>query len=255
MSPAAADMAVPDRAVAGARAVPDDQGAAAPSAVRPSGRAARGSGRRDPLEARGLVRILTRPAAFLGVNWAALLAILTLVGIVPALAGATRVTGDLARHEDEAFTATLGHVRRTLRRDAPASLVLLGVAAGIGANALVLPRLDASLRVFAVGALLPVVWMLIAALSAYVDAASRDLTSDRRDLVHGALVLMRSRPLAVLAAPPLIALLSPLWLLAPLTIAVGFSVPPWCVGRLWSGADAGAVRGAGGAMSGADAGE
>ena len=255
MSPAAADMAVPDRAVAGARAVPDDQGAAAPSAVRPSGRAARGSGRRDPLEARGLVRVLTWPAAFLGVNWAALLAILTLVGIVPALAGATRVTGDLARHEDEAFTATLGHVRRTLRRDAPASLVLLGVAAGIGANALVLPRLDASLRVFAVGALLPVVWMLVAALSAYVVAASGDLTSDRRDLVHGALVLMRSRPLAVLAAPPLIALLSPLWLLAPLTIAVGFSVPPWCVGRLWSGADAGAVRGAGGAVSGADAGE
>ena len=244
MSPAAARRASPGR-----------PGSPAPMVGRPSARAARGAGRRDPLEARGLVRVLTRPAAFLGVNWAALLAVLSVVGIVPALAGATRVTGDLARHEDEAFTATLGHVRRTLRRDGPASLVLLGVAAGIGANALVLPRLDASLRVFAVGALLPVVWMLIAALSAYVDAASRDLTSDRRDLVHGALVLMRSRPLAVLAAPPLIALLSPLWLLAPLTIAVGFSVPPWCVGRLWSGADAGAVRGAGGAMSGADAGE
>ena len=246
MSPAAADTAVPDRAGAGARVATDRQRAAAPSAGRPSGRAVPGSGRRDPLEARGLVRVLTRPAAFLGVNWAALLAVLSVVGIVPALAGATRVTGDLARREDEAFTATLGHVRRTLRRDGPASLVLLGVAAGIGANALVLPRLDASLRVFAVGALLPVVWMLVAALSAYVVVAARDLASDRRDLVHGALVLMRSRPLAVLAAPPLIALLSPLWLLAPLTIAIGFSVPPWCVGRLWGRADA---------LAGTDAGE
>jgi hypothetical protein len=186
------------------------------------------------------VRFLTRPAAFLGVNWAALLAVLTVIGIVPALAGATRVTGDLARHEDEAFTATLGHVRRTLRRDGPASILLLGVAAGIGANALVLPHLDAPLRVFAVGALLPVVWVLVAALSAYVVVAARDLASDRRDLVLEVLVLMRSRPLAVVLAPPLIALLSPLWLLAPLTIAVGFSVPPWCVGRLWRGADVGA---------------
>lgn len=217
--------------------------AGSPPAGRPSARAVHGNGRRDPLEARGLVRLLVKPAAFLGANWAALLGVLTVVGIVPALAGATRVTGDLARHEDEAFTATLRHLRRTLRRDAPASLLLLMVAAGIGANALVLPRLDASLRVFAVGALLPLVWMMVAALSAYVACASRDLGADRRELVHAVLVLMRSRPLAVLAAPPLIALLSPLWLLAPLTIAVGFSMPPWCLGRLWHGTTAGTADG------------
>lgn len=232
-----------------ARAVPDRTDSSAPSAGAPSSRAARGSGRGDPLEARGLVRLLVKPAAFLGTNWAAMLGVLTVVGIVPALAGATRVTGDLSRHEDEAFTTTLRHLRRTLRRDAPASVVLLCVAAGIGANALVLPRLDASLRVFAVGALIPLVWVLVAALSAYVASAARDLTSDRRDLVHAVLMLMRSRPLAVLAAPPLIALLSPLWLLAPLTIAVGFSVPPWCLGRLWHG---GATRSSAG--TGFDAG-
>ena len=53
-----------------------------------------------------------------------------------------------------------------------------------------------------------------------------------------ALRLVRARPVAALAAPPLIALLSPLWLLAPLTIAIGLSVPPWVVGRLWSSAPA-----------------
>ena len=216
-------------------------GASAPASApdrAPLSRAERGIGRRDPLAPRGLVRWLTKPAAFLGTNWAAMLGMLTVVGIVPALAGATRVTGDLDRYEEEAFRATLRHLRRTVRRDAPASLLLLFVGVGVGANALVLPHLEAPLRVLAVGVLLPLVWMLVATLSAYVAAAARDRCSDRRELVLAAVVLMRSRPLAVLAAPPLIALLSPLWLLAPLTIAVGFSVPPWCLGRLWHGAPA-----------------
>ncbi|ATG53602.1 hypothetical protein CFK41_01525 [Brachybacterium ginsengisoli] len=197
--------------------------------------APRGIGRRDPLESRGLVRLLVKPAAFLGANWAALLGVLTVVGIVPALAGATRVTGDLARHEDAAFTSTLRHLRRTLRRDAPASLLMLFVAVGIGANALVLPRLEPSLRVLAVGVLLPLIWAAVAALSAYVVAAARDRTAERTDVVIATLALLRDRPLAALAAPPLIVLLSPLWLLAPLTLAVGFSVPPWVLGRLWGG--------------------
>lgn len=181
------------------------------------------------------MRLLVKPAAFLGANWAALLGVLTVVGIVPALAGATRVTGDLARHEDAAFTSTLRHLRRTLRRDAPASLLMLFVAVGIGANALVLPRLEPSLRVLAVGVLLPLIWAAVAALSAYVVAAARDRTAERTDVVIATLALLRDRPLAALAAPPLIVLLSPLWLLAPLTLAVGFSVPPWVLGRLWGG--------------------
>lgn len=196
-------------------------------------RAERGIGRRDPLEPRGLVRLLVKPAAFLGANWAALLGVLSVVGIVPALAGATRVTGDLAQYEDAAFTSALRHMRRTLLRDAPASLLLLLVAGGIGGNALVLPRLDPSLRVFAVGLLVPVLWVLIAVLSAYVVAAARDQVSERAEILVAALGLMRSRPLAALVAPALVALLSPLWLLAPLTIAIGLSVPPWIVGRLW----------------------
>ncbi|GAA1489814.1 hypothetical protein GCM10009626_25600 [Brachybacterium sacelli] len=196
-------------------------------------RAERGVGRGDPLKARGMVRLLAKPAAFLAANWAAMVAMLTVIGIVPALAGATRTTGDLAQYEDEAFTSTLRHVRRTLLRDAPVSVMLLLVLGGIGANALVLPRMEAPTRVFLVGVMLPVVWAMVALLSAYVLAAARDQHAERTTIMLRALALVVQRPLSALAAPALIVVLSPLWLLAPLTIAVGFSVPPWILGRLW----------------------
>lgn len=207
---------------------------ARPAPAPPLTRADRGVGRRDPLEARGLVRFFVRPAAFIAANGAALIGALSVVGLVPALAGATRVTGDLAEHEDSAFRETLAHLRRTWRRDLPVSLLLLLVVAGILGNGLVLPGLEASLRVFAVGATLPVLWVLVSVLSAYVAVAALDSSTDRSTTVLRALALVMRRPLAALVAPALIVLLSPLWLLAPLTIACGLSVPPWVLGRLWS---------------------
>ncbi|MGP5304167.1 hypothetical protein [Brachybacterium alimentarium] len=223
----------------GSSALPTSTGV--PAASGPS-RFERGIGRRDPLEARGLVRFLNKPAAFFGSNWAALLGILTVIGIVPALAGATRTTADLEQYEDAAFTTTLGHVRCTLRRDGPASALLLLVLGGIAANALVLPVLDPSTRVFAVGLMLPIMWVMVSLLSAYVVSASRDQRSDRATIMLGALTLVMRRPLAALAAPALIVVLSPLWLLAPLTIACGFSVPPCVVGRLWGTAQADSIH-------------
>ncbi len=209
--------------------------APAPSPARLS-RAERGiGGRRDPLAPNGMVRFLTKPAAFLAANWAAILGILTVVGIVPALAGATRVTRDLEQYEDEAFTSTLRHARRTLRRDGPASVLLLLVLGGIGLNGLVLPHLAPDLRVFAVGLMLPVVWGLVGVLSAYVAVAAQEATAARSEVMLRALALAVRRPAAALVAPALVALLSPLWLLAPLTIACGFSIPPWILGRLWGG--------------------
>lgn len=183
-----------------------------------------------------MVRLLVKPAAFLASNWAAMLGVLTVVGIVPALSGATRITADLSQYEDSAFTSTLGHLRRTLRRDAPASMLLLLVLCGGVGNAMVLPQLDPSLRVFAVGVTLPVLWMLVAVLSAYIVIAARDAATERSQVVVATLALVIHRPVAALVAPGLIVLLSPLWLLAPLTIACGFSIPPWVVGRLWGAA-------------------
>ncbi|MGP9683726.1 hypothetical protein [Brachybacterium sp. AOP3-A1-3] len=219
--------------------VPAPSSPVAPEHVDDLSRFERGIGRRDPLEARGLVRFLTKPAAFLGANWAALLGILTVIGIVPALAGATRTTSDLEQYEDAAFTSTLAHVRRTLRRDAPMSILLLLVLGGIGANALVLPSMAPSTRVFAVGLMLPVVWVMVALLSAYVVAAARDQLAARPTVVLRALALVARRPLSALLAPVLVVALSPVWLLAPLTIACGFSVPPWVVGRVWGDSSAG----------------
>lgn len=199
----------------------------------PSLTARPGASRRDPYQTPGLVRLFVKPAAFLAANWAAMLGILTIAGIVPALAGATRITGDLPEHEDSAFKDTLEHVRRTLRRDGPASLGVLMVLVALVGNVAVLPQLDPSLRVFAVGVTIPVLWTLVAVLSAYVRVAADDQIAERSTIALGALALVVRRPAAALAAPALIALLAPLWLLAPLTIACGFSVPPWLVGRLW----------------------
>ena len=56
-------------------------------------------------------------------------------------------------------------------------------------------------------------------------------------------------PVAALAAPALVVLLSPVWLLAPLTIACGFSVPPWILGRLWGDPRADGARRPGGVGS------
>ena len=229
-------------------AVSAPDGGPAASGPLPS-RAERGLGRRDPLEARGMVRFLTKPAAFFAANWAAMLGILTVIGIVPALAGATRVTGDLEQYEDEAFTSTLRHVRRTLLRDGPASLLLLLVLGGLVLNALVLPRLQPDLRVFAVGLMLPVLWVLVSVLSAYVAVAARDAGAERSEVMLRALALVMRRPVAALAAPALVVLLSPVWLLAPLTIACGFSVPPWILGRLWGDPRAEGARRPGGVGS------
>src|SRR5699024_543565 len=88
-------------------------------------------------------------------------------------------------------------------------------------------------RVLAVGLMLPLVWAMVALLCAYVVAASRDQVAERTTIMLRALALVVRRPLSALFSPALVVVLSPLWLLAPLTIACGFSLPPWIVGRLW----------------------
>src|SRR5699024_6313165 len=164
---------------AGLRQLGDQVTAPAPSPA-PLSRAAQRIGRRDPLAPRGRPRVRTRPAALFAATWAALLGILTVVGIGPALAGATRRTGDLAQYEGEAFTSTRRHVRRTLRRDGPASALLLLVLGGIGLNGLVLPRLAPDLRVFAVGLVPPVVWGRVGGPSAHGAVGAQDAAAGPR---------------------------------------------------------------------------
>lgn len=188
-----------------------------------------------------LVRALSIPAAFFAANWAALLLALTVVGTVPALVAATRTTVDLHRHADSAFRETLRHGVRLLRRDWVVSAALWGLLTlGVG-NAWILTDLVAGgTRVLLVGMALPPTWLAVAFLSAYVVVAARqERTAALGTVARAALMLLATRPLRALAVPAVIVAVSPLWLLAPLTIAIGLSLPPFLVAKVWGepGAD------------------
>lgn len=181
----------------------------------------------------GLIAFLRRPAVFFAANWAALLGVLSVIGIVPALAGATRATTCPDPEDDDAtFTGVLRHVRATWRRDWPLSLAVIGFVALVVGDVAILLAADAATRVFLGGALIPVAWVVTAWLSAYVVSAA-DPTASRVEVVRTATLRCVRRPVRALLAPALVLLLSPVWLLAPLTIAIGFSLPPWVLARTW----------------------
>jgi len=182
-----------------------------------------------------LVRALSIPAAFFAANWAALLLALTVVGTVPALIAATRTTVDLHLHADRAFRETLRHGARLLRRDWVLSVALWAMlAVGVG-NALILTDLAAGgTRVLLAGMALPPTWLAVAFFSAYVVVGARaEPTAALGTVARAALMLLLTRPLRALAVPAVIVAVSPLWLLAPLTIAIGLSLPPFLVAKVW----------------------
>lgn len=183
-----------------------------------------------------IVRFLALPAAFFAANWAALLMVPTVVGTVPALVATTRTTTDLSEHGDRAFRETLTASGRLLRRDGPASLVLWAVIALLAGDVAILTLLvEGGTRVLLVGMALPPLWVAISVLSAYVvAAASAGIGAGRPEVVRAAVALVLRRPGRALLAPAMIVALAPLWLLAPLTIAVGVSLPPHVLARFWA---------------------
>ncbi|MFE5775622.1 hypothetical protein [Brachybacterium sp. NPDC056505] len=184
-------------------------------------------------EARGLLRFFVVPGALIATNWAAVLGALTVIGLVPALAAATHTTSRLREHPDAAFRSTLSRALGTLRRDAPTSVLAVLVILAIGFDALFVASLPSPSRVFVMGVLIPPAWATIAWISAYVQVAAEASTASWFEVAREAMGLCVSRPLRATLAPAAIIALSPLWLLAPLTIACGFSVPPMVVGALW----------------------
>lgn len=182
-----------------------------------------------------IVRALTVPAAFFAANWAALLLALTVVGVIPSLSAATRTTMDLATHADQPFKDTLRAGWTLLRRDWPVSLALWALFVLASGNALILAGVAAGgTRVFLVGVALPPTWLAISYLSAYVlVAATSPLIAQRGEISGAALRLIAQRPLRALLVPLAIIAVSPLWMLAPLTVAIGFSLPPFLVAKVW----------------------
>ncbi|UVY84909.1 hypothetical protein NLU66_04735 [Brachybacterium sp. NBEC-018] len=209
----------------------------------------------------GILRFFVVPGAVIAANTATLLGVASVVLAVPVLAGCSRALGDLDAHGDEAFRSVLRHARRTWRRDLPVTVLLWLVLAAVAGNVLALPALAPGVRTFTVGMLVPLGWVVIAWLSAYVVLAART-GAERGDLVLGATSRLLRSPGRALLAPLAVIALSPLWLLAPLTIAGGLAVPPFLLRGLWGagpGDDAGSdggpadARPADGAVAASDA--
>lgn len=181
----------------------------------------------------GLLRLFLVPGAVIGANAAALLGVAGVLTIVPALAGAGRALSRFEEHGDEAFRAVLRHVRATWRRDAPVSLGVWMILAAVLGDVLVLPQLTPGLRALGVGAAVPLLGALISWASAYIVLAA-DASATRGHLVLATTQTLLARPGRAVLAPLTVAVLSPLWLLAPLTIALGFAVPPFLLTALWT---------------------
>lgn len=191
------------------------------------------SGSRAPLAGR-VMGFLATPAVFLASNWAAMFMSATVVGLVPALSGAARVTVRHEHHRDDAFRAMWRWFVATVRRDWPVSLALLALLLLTMGNLRLLELMDPHVRVFLVGVLVPVTWVATAIAALYVVAAARcEPTHGRGEVARVAFDLGLAHPVRALVTPALVLVLSPVVVLAPLTLACGFSLPPWIVGRVW----------------------
>lgn len=155
-----------------------------------------------------------------------------MVGTVAALAGAMRVVTALDRYEDEPFVAPLRQVRATWRRDLPVTL-LVWVVGVLGAlNAYAVTHVASAMRVLVVGFLVPVVWGVIAFVSAYVSSASAlPLTATRHDVLALVARMIRDRPVRSFLTPVLLVAMAPVIVLPPFTVAAGVSLPGWVVGE------------------------
>jgi hypothetical protein len=182
-----------------------------------------------------LLQALRRPAAFVASNWAGLIGVASVVGTVPALAGAMRVVTALDRYEDEPFVTPLRQARATWRRDLPVTLLIWVVGVFGALNAYAVAHVASSVRVLVVGFLVPVVWGVIGFVSAYVAAASAlPLSTHRHDVLALVATMIRARPLRSFLTPVLLVAMAPVIVLPPFTVAAGVSLPGWVIGE-WLG--------------------
>lgn len=190
----------------------------------------------------GLLRFLRMPALFIATNWALLICALTVLGLVPGLIAGAHVIRNRAEYSDRAFTATLRAALVRFRRDWPVSLAVLAMTTVMTVNIVLVVSMPAmGARVFFAGLIVPVVWVLIAGGSAYVAAAQLlderagpgGTLATRRAVLRQAAALMVLRPARMLVIPVVVIAVSPLWILPPITVAVGLSLATYLVTRAW----------------------
>lgn len=183
----------------------------------------------------GALRALRTPAVFIATNWAALLCAISIIGMVPGLSAASRVTLYRDRYGDEAFTCVLQYAFRTWRRDLPVTALFWFLCLAVLGNGVILSQfIEGSARVFLVGLIAPVGWVAVAAISAYSFSAARlGSRTNRAEVTDATVVLLLKRPFRALVIPAVVLAVSPLWLLAPVTVAVGLSLSPFLVAQVW----------------------
>ncbi|MBZ2197737.1 hypothetical protein [Occultella gossypii] len=182
-----------------------------------------------------LNRFLRVPAALIAANWAGLLGVVSVVGVIPAFAGNARVMADLDEHADVSGRVVFAQIRRTTRRDLPVSLawwayVLLGAATAW----LMVTAFEGGTRVFFVGVLVPVYWIVGALIGAYIRAAGTlGLGASRAAVTAEAGRLVFTAPVRTLMTVPVVLAMTPVWALPPITIACGLSLPAWALSKIW----------------------
>lgn len=121
-------------------------------------------------------------------------------------------------------------------RDLPVTFALwLYLVLAISTTAVLTLVFTAPERVFFAGLCVPVYWIAGALLATYVRAAAvLPPAASRREVVEATAALVAAHPGRSLATVAVVLATAPVWVLAPLTIACGVSVPAWAVNALWA---------------------
>lgn len=178
---------------------------------------------------------LRRSTTLTGANLVAMVCMFGIVSALPAIAGVVRVLRDRTLERGDIVRTLLSHVRRTVGRDWPLSLALVAcVMVGAVTLASVLGWFAGGTKWGLLGLTLLVYCTLGLLLAGYAQA-SGTLPPDapRRDVMELAMRRIMASPGRSLLAVLVLVCCLPLWLLAPLAVVCGITLPVWLHNRLW----------------------
>ena len=180
--------------------------------------------------------ILRRSTGLAAANLVAFACSLGIVTALPAWAGAARVVSNLDEASDEPANVILSQIKHTLRRDWWLSLVALAmIGTGVVSLLITWGWFGGWLRV-ALILILVILYLAIAlVLVNYTHAASTlPMEASYQQVIEQTMRRIVEYPRQSLLSALAVVLCAPLWLLAPLAVALGIVVPAWLVHRIWA---------------------
>lgn len=179
--------------------------------------------------------LLQRSTTLAAANVVAFACCFGVVTALPAWAGATRVVANVDAARGEAPTIVLSQVKQTFRRDwwlslAGVAAAVLGVVSAVTAYG----YLSGVLRV-AMLVVLGAVYLVIAVLFAsYVRAAGTlPLPATRHQVSEQAMRRILEYPGRALVSALVMLLCAPVWLVAPLAVGFGLTLPIGLAHLVW----------------------